>query len=198
MLAIDTVEQPKAVIVSYTVSQAGPTTLEQRHVIYRSGSEVRDETLAVDGIALIRKLVRFSHREDRYAIERLAPRTTTYELLFVRTVRDGRHVDYLYDAAPLVRTGDAAIDRVTIDGVRFLPRSVHFTTQGPDAKGEAQVVYAPFGKYWMPVSADVDAVVKGKPARERITWSDYSFPQSLPASTFLAPKPLPGATAPPL
>ena len=198
MLAVDTVERPKAVIFTYTVSQAGPTTIEQRHVIYRSGSEVRDETLAVDGIALIRKVVRFSHREDRYAIERLAPRTTTYELLFIRTVKDGRHVDYLYDAAPLVRTGDAAIDRVTIDGTRFLPRSVHFTTEGPDAKGDARVVYAAFGKYWMPVSADVDAVVKGKPARERITWSDYRFPQSLPASTFLAPKPLPGATVTPL
>jgi hypothetical protein len=197
-VAIDTVEQPKAVIFTYTLSQAGPTTIEERHVIYRSGSEVRDETLAVDGISLIRKIVRFSHREDRYAVARLAPRTTDYELLFEGTVRDGRHADYVYDATPLIRGGDAAIDSVTIDGVRFLPRSVHFTTQGLDAKGNAHVVYAAFGKYWMPVSADVDAVVNGKPARERLTWSDYSFPQSLPASVFPAPKPLPGATVPPI
>jgi hypothetical protein len=163
MLAIDTVEQPKAVIFTYTVSQAGPTTIEQRHVIYRSGSEVRDETLAVDGETLVRKLVRFSHREDSYAIARLSPRTTDYELLFVRTVKDGRHLDYEYDAAPLLRTADASIDRVTIDGIRYLPRTIYFTTQGPDAKGSARVAFAPFGRYWMPVAADVDAVVNGKP-----------------------------------
>jgi hypothetical protein len=197
-LAIDTVEQPKAVIFTYTVSQAGPTTIEQRHVIYRSGSEVRDETLAVDGMPLVRKLVRFSHREDRYAIARLAPRTAEYELLFVRTVKDGRHADYLYDATPLIRTSDASVDRVTIDGVRYLPRSVYLTTQGPNAKGRARIQYAAFGRYWMPVVADVDAVVNGKPARERITWSDYSFPQSLPPSAFLPPEPLPGATLPPI
>jgi hypothetical protein len=198
MLAIDTVEQPKAVIFTYTVSQAGPTTIEQRHVIYRSGSEVRDETLAVDGETLVRKLVRFSHREDSYAIARLSPRTTDYELLFVRTVKDGRHLDYEYDAAPLLRTADASIDRVTIDGIRYLPRTIYFTTQGPDAKGSARVAFAPFGRYWMPVAADVDAVVNGKPAREHIAWSDYSFPQSLPASAFIPPKPLPGATLPPI
>ncbi|MBV8148852.1 MAG: hypothetical protein JO092_07155 [Candidatus Eremiobacteraeota bacterium] len=198
MLAIDTVVQPKAVIFTYTVSQAGPSTIEQRHVIFRNGADVRDETLAVDGVPLVRKLVRFSHREDSYAIVRLAPRTTEYELLFVGTLKDGRHVDYLYDATPLIRTASALIDRVTIDGVRYLPRTVYFTTQGPEAKGSARVQYAAFGKYWMPVAADVDAVVRGKPARERITWSDYSFPQSLPASAFAPPKPLPGSTLPPI
>jgi hypothetical protein len=194
MLAIDTVAQPKAVIFTYTVSQVGPTNIDQRHQIYRSGTNVRDETLAVDGVALVRKVVRFSHREDRYAIARLAPRTTDYELLFVRTDKDGRHVDYVYDATPLLRTSSAAIERVAIDGVRYLPRTISFATQGSDAKGNARVQYAAYGKYWLPVAADVDAVVNGKRARERITWGDYRFPESLPASAFLPPKPLPGTT----
>jgi hypothetical protein len=197
-LAIDAVETPKAVIFTYTVAQAGPSNLEQRHVIYRSGSDVRDETLAVDGVALARKIVRFSHREDRYAVAKLAPRAASYELLYVRSIKDGHHVDYEYEASPLLRSLDASVDRVTIDGQRFLPRDVRFLTSGPDAHGVAHVTYAPFGKYWMPVTAEVDAVVDGKPARERIVWSDYRFPQSLPASTFVPPRPLPHATLPPV
>jgi hypothetical protein len=197
MLAIDSVAQPKAVIFTYTVSQAGPTNIEQRHEIYRSGSDVRDETLAVDGVALVHKVVRFSHREDRYSILRIAPRTTNYEMLFLRTIKDGRRIDYLYDVSGMIRSPDVTIDRVAIDGTRYLPRIVYFTTENGDAKGSARIEYAPFGKYWMPVVAEVSAVVGGKVARERITWSDYRFPDTLPASAFVPPKPLPHATPPP-
>jgi hypothetical protein len=196
-LAIDTVPVPKAVIFTYTVSQAGPSNLEQRHVIYRSGSDVRDETLAVDGVS--RKGVRFSRRDDRYAIATMAPRTAAYQLLFEKAVRDGRHVDYLYEATPLIRgASGATIDRVAIDGTTFLPRVLYFTTSGPNANGTGRIEYAAFGRYWMPVAADVNATVAGKPARERIVWSDYRFPESLPPSTFQSPKPLPIATLPPI
>lgn len=198
MLAVDSVAQPKAVIFTYTVSQAGPTNIEQRHEIYRSGSDVRDETLAVDGVVLVHKVVRFSHREDRYSILRIAPRTTNYEVLFLRTIKDGRRIDYLYDVSGMIRSPDVTIDRVAIDGTRYLPRMVYFTTENGDAKGSARIEYAPFGKYWMPVVAEVSAVVGGKVARERITWSDYRFPDTLPASAFVPPKPLPHATPPPL
>jgi hypothetical protein len=43
----------------------------------------------------------------------------------------------------------------------------------------------------MAVTADAQARVNGKPAREHIAWSDYRFPQSLPPSTFAQPEPLP-------
>ncbi len=84
------VTSPKVVVYTYTVSQIGPSNIEQRHQIYRSGTDVRDETLSVDGIPLARKLVRFSRREDRYAVDRFAPRTVAYELLFLGTAKDGR------------------------------------------------------------------------------------------------------------
>ncbi|HEY5340443.1 MAG TPA: hypothetical protein VIK27_05395, partial [Candidatus Aquilonibacter sp.] len=48
---------PKTMIFDYSVSQLGSTDIEQRHVIYRSGLRVRDETLTVDGIALKPKIV---------------------------------------------------------------------------------------------------------------------------------------------
>lgn len=190
-LAIDAAPAPKYVVFTYAVSQLGPSNLEQRHTIYRSGNDVRDETLAVDGLALTRKVVRIARREDRYAVGRLAPRTVAYQMLFLRTVKDGTHVDYVYDVTPLLRQSGTSVDRMTIDGLRFLPRAIHFHTQGAGAHGTGEVQYAAFGPYWMPVVASVDASVGGKPARERITWGDYRFPEDLPPSTFQAPRPLP-------
>jgi hypothetical protein len=196
-LALAAVTAPRVVVYSYTVSQAGPSNIEQHHRIYRYGLEVRDETLSVDGIPLSRKVVRFSHHEDRYTVEHFAPRTDAYELLFLGTAKDGRHLDYVYEATPLSRSAGAWIDRVTIDGVNFLPRAVHFHSGGLDVTGSGKIEFGPFGKYWMPMIADAQARVKGKPARERIVWSDYRFPESLPPSTFQPPEPLPQATPTP-
>jgi len=189
--AVEAVPPPKTVIYSYTVSQVGPSNIEQHHRIYRSGSAVRDETLSVDGISLGRKVVRFSHHIERYTVARFAPHTSAYELLFLGLVRDGHHFDYQYEATPLSHPADAWIDRVTIDGVRFLPRSVHFRSVGLGATGSGEIVFAPYGKFWMPVIANAQARVNGKPAREHIVWSDYRFPDSLPPSTFTQPEPLP-------
>jgi hypothetical protein len=196
-VAIETVPVPKAVIFTYTVSQAGPSNLDQRHVVYRSGSQVRDETLAVDGVPLVHKIVSFARREDRYEVSRIAPKAAAYEMLFVRALKDGHHTDYQYDATPLLRGANAAVDRVTIDGITYLPKDIHFKTGSQDARGDAHVEYAAFGRYWMPVVAEITAVVKGKPARERIAWGDYRFPDSLPPSTFEPPRPLPHSTLAP-
>lgn len=197
-LALDAVPVPKAVIFGYSVSQAGPTNIEQRHTIYRSGSDVRDETLAVDGVALARKRVRFARREDPYMVAKLAPRTVSYQMLFLGTVKDGHHDDYVYETTPIVKQTAAFIDQVTIDGVRFLPRAIRFHTSGATAQGKGAVTFAPFGRFWLPVIASVDATVNGKPARERILWAEYRFPDALPPSTFAPPKPLPVATLPPI
>ena len=187
---------PKVVIYSYTISQLGPTNIEQHHRIYRSGMDVRDETLSVDGIPLSRKIVRFSRRDDPYTVTRFAPQADTYELLFLGTAKDGHHLDYVYEATPLTRPSGAWIDRLTIDGAKFLPRNVRFHSNGGDAVGSGEIAFAPFGKYWMPVTAVAQAHVKGKPTRESINWTDYRFPESLPPSTFQAPEPLPNATPP--
>jgi hypothetical protein len=193
-VAISNVVTPKVVVYSYTVSQLGPSNIEQHHRIYRSGTAVRDETLSVDGIPLSRKIVRIANRADRYSVERFAPRTDDYELLFLGTAKDGRHLDYVYEATPLNRSTAAWIDRVTIDGVNFLPRVVRFHSNGLEASGTGEIEFAPFGKYWMPVIADAQARVKGKIARERIVWSDYRFPESLPSSTFQRAQALPRTT----
>lgn len=198
-LALVETPVPKLLVFGYTVSQAGLGNIEQRHELYRSGLSVRDETLAVDGVTLRQKSVRFEQREDRYAIDRIAPRGDSYQMLFLHSVRDGSHIDYVYDTTPILRQATGMwVEQVTIDGIKFLPKRVRFHSEGEDAKGKGTIEYAAFGKYWLPVVATVDATVNGKPARERIAWSDYRFPPSLPASTFLAPQPLPLASIPPI
>jgi len=197
-MEMSTLQSPKTMIFTYNVSQLGTSDIEERHVIYRSGLHVRDETIAVDGISIKPKIVNFGQRIDRYAIVRLAPRSTDYAMLFVRTVRDGSHIDYRYDATPLGAAGDFVITGVVIDGLSFLPREIDFTTASSTARGHGELVYGKSDKYWMPLYVTVEATVDGKPARERITWGDYRFPPALPASTFVAPKPLPHATLPPI
>jgi hypothetical protein len=198
-LALVETPVPKVLVFSYAVSQAGLGNIEQRHQLYRSGLNVRDETLAVDGVPLRQKTVRFEQREDRYAFDRLAPRGDAYQMLFVHSVRDGSHLDYVFDTTPLLKAAVGMwVEQVTIDGLTFLPKQIRFHSEGESAAGKGAVEYASFGKYWLPVVAAVTATVNGKPARERITWSDYRFPPSLPSSTFLPPQPLPLASLPPI
>lgn len=197
-MEMSTLQLPKTMIFTYNVSQLGASDIEERHVIYRSGLNVRDETIAVDGIPIKPKIVNFGHREDRYAIDRLAPRSTGYAMLFMRAVRDGAHLDYRYELTPLGVAGGFVATGLVIDGLSYLPREIDFTTASASAQGHGALVYGKSDKYWMPLYVTVEASVDGKPARERITWGDYRFPPALPASTFIAPKPLPHATLPPI
>jgi hypothetical protein len=197
-LELGELQTPKAMIFSYSVSQLGTTDIEQRHVIYRSGLQVRDETIAVDGIPIKPKIVNFGRREDRYAIARLAPRSSAYVMLFVRTVLDGSHLDYRYEVTALNAVSGFMVTGVVIDGESYLPREIDFTTASGSAHGHGTLVYGKSDKYWVPLYVTVEASVGGKPARERIAWGDYRFPPALPPSTFVPPKPLPHATLPPI
>ena len=190
-LKMANLKTPKAMIFSYVVSQAGPTDLEQRHTIYRSGLKVRDETLSVDGVGLKRKIVHISQRVDRYAVARLAPRVSTYNFLFLRTVRSGAHRDYEYETSPIIHGATGfVVDRIIIDGQRYLPRTIVFHTIGALASATGQIEYGPVDGYWMPTSIAISGAVGGKLARERIEWGAYRFPSSLPASTFRSAKPI--------
>lgn len=196
-LEMGDLQTPKVMIFTYSISQLGLSDIEQRHVIYRNGLDVRDETIAVDGIPLKPKIVTFGERVDRYAIARLAPRSTNYAMLFVKTQRDGAHLDYRYELTPLAPMSGFIITGLVIDGISFLPRELDFTTASANAHGHGTLVYGKSSGFWMPLYVSVEASVNGKEARESIVWGDYRFPATLPASTFIPPKPLPHATLPP-
>jgi hypothetical protein len=191
--ALGNLVAPKAAIYSYDVSQAGPSDIEQRHRIYRSGSQIRDETLTVDGVSPKAAQIRVYRNADAYAIDQVAPRLALYRFLFLRAVKSGAHFDYLYQTTALV-PGAYSVTRVLIDGTSWLPRTIWFRTASVNATGSGVLQYASVSGHWMPIVATVDALVDGKPARERITWDGYRFPPSLPVATFNAP-PLPPPTS---
>ena len=166
---------PKAMVFSYTVSQAGPTNIEQRHTIYRSGLDVRDETLAVDGVALVGKLcaspvATIAMRSIGWPRTPRATSCCSCKPCATAAFRLRLRSDAAY--AAFVR----AVDRPRDDRRRaFLPR-VRFHTEAGHAQGN--------GRSTTPLSASTGCRsrrrsrrrVNGKPARERIVWSDYRFP----------------------
>lgn len=190
------VEAPKTMVFTYSVSQAGPQSIEQAHRIYRSGELVRDETLQVDGQALKVKITRIARYRNRYTIETLAPRMTEYAFLFLRSIRSGSAYSYVYKAVPIGAIGPFVVQDVTIDGRTFLPSEIRFQTRTAKLKGTGSISFAKSGKYWVPTSVAVRATVDGKPASERITFTSYQFPPSLPRSTFRTAHPLPTPVLP--
>lgn len=193
---LSALDAPKALVFSYSVSQAGPRNIEQTHRQYRSGDLVRDETLTVDGQPLRPKITRIARYRNRYAVQGLAPRTEQYALLFLHAVRNGSGYDYVYRAEPLTVTSGFVVESVTIDGKSYLPSVIQFRTTSGTLQGTGSIGFAKAGKYWVATAANVQATIDGKPARERITFSAYQFPGSLPKSTFRAAKRLPTPVLP--
>ncbi len=187
-------KDPQTLIFMYAVSQAGPQDIDQTHRVYRSGNLVRDETLIVDGVT--QKFTRIARYRNRYTLQSLAPRSAQYVFLFVRQIRTAGRYDYFYRAVPLGAPTAFTVRTMTIDGRSFLPREIRFHSTGIGARGDGTLVFTSAGKYWVPVSIAVAGTVNGRAARERIVFTGYQFPPSLPKSTFQAPRALPAAALP--
>ncbi len=191
-------DSPKALVFTYTLTQAGPQDIDQTHRIYRNGDLVRDETLIVGGESLHPKITRIARYRNRYAIGNVAPRPAEYKLAFVGVHKSGKRLQYVYRATALGAPRGFVVDGVTIDAHSYLPSEILFNARGPKISGKGSMRYAQVGRYWMPISIAVQARIGNVPARERIVFSGYRFPGSLPSSTFQLPHPLPTPTAPAL
>jgi hypothetical protein len=184
-LALAAQPAPPVVSFSYVLEQTGARDLLQEHRVFRSGTDQRDEILAVDGRTLDPPAIRITHgRHDRYAIAALAPRASDYAFHYVGSAHDGRHVQYVFET---VARSDASfrVTAVTIDGITYLPTSISFATDAHNGTGTITFVRA--GQYWVPDTATAHATYSKLAARERITFSDYRFPPSLPPGTFVQP-----------
>lgn len=189
--ALDTLVAPKAISFEYTVEQAGELDMEQQHRVYRSGTNERDETLTVNDEKVVPPAVRiFRNRRDRYAVTNLAPRAAAYTFKYVGPHTAGKHVEYLFRTARRV-PAPFSVFEVTIDGSRFLPVSISFRTVQNGLTGSGVITYAPSGRYWLPTSATASARSGPRLSRERILFTAYAFPTSLPESTFGVARPLP-------
>lgn len=189
---------PRYEVFTYTVSQAGLFDIEQTHRVYRSGLAVRDETLAMNGRALkpAERIIRIARYRNRYTLAALAPRLAEYAMAFQSARLTANHYGYAFRSIPLVRGQGYVVDSITIDGTNLLPSDIRFRLIGRTTAARGVARFARFGRYWMPVEVSVTAKLSGKAARERIAFSGYQFPASLPKSTFRAPKPLPTPALP--
>jgi len=173
---------PHVISFEYLLEQTGARDLQQTHRVFRSGTDQRDEILAVDGRLLDTPAVRISHnRRDRYAIASLAPLPSAYTFRFIGAVHDGRHQDYVFGTTPDV-PGAFRVVQVTIDGISYLPSSISFETDAH--QGSGTITFARAEQYWVPAVAVAHATYAKLDAEERITFSSYRFPASLPPGTF--------------
>lgn len=189
--ALAALPRPVNMVFEFTVDQSGMHNFDETHRVYRSGLHERDETLALAGASLKIPIVRVVRDNAyRYDVLTLAPKPAEYVFAYsgVRIVA-GRTV-YAFRTQSVLK-GSFAVTDVLIDGQRFLPAVIAFTSAGSGMTGKGRITFGPSGRYWVARDVAVTATSpRGKVARERIAWSKYRFPDSLPASTFSAPKPV--------
>lgn len=191
--------QPKAVSFVYAMEQLGPRDIAQTHRVYRSGRSERDETLAVDGVALTQPSIRIlTNRNNRYAIDVVAPNLAAYVFKFSDLLRGPNGDAFVFRTEP--RAARAfTVSEVEIDGHTYLPAAIRFRIAGNGAHGSGELLYGRTDIYWVVREARVSAHLHdGSLAREHIVWSNYQFPPSLPPSTFVSPRsgPTPEAALP--
>ena len=191
--ALQKIQEPSVITFDYTLSQTGSRTLEQTHRVFRAGDDERDETLTVDGKRLTPPKVRiFRGRRNRYTLALLAPRPADYRFALIETEKDGHHLDYVFRTIP--KTPSAFnITSVIIDGARFLPLAIDFTT-GSHA-GAGRISFGSNARWGVPYFAPARATVAADAAIEQLTFYSYRFPLSLPPTTFGQFRPAP--TPPP-
>ena len=180
---------PSVLSFEYAIDQTGPHDLQQTHRVFRSGNSERDELLSVDGKRLNPPSIHiFLGHRNRYSIEALAPRPEAYAFRYVGTIRDGRHLDQVFETTPRT-VSEATVVQVTIDGVTALPVAIRFVTRSHGGRGI--VTFGPVQKYWMAIAATATATVAKNPAMEHLAFSRYRFPAALAPATFSTPRPLP-------
>jgi hypothetical protein len=187
--ALASLPHPKTVSFEYSVEQLGLRNIEQTHRVYRSGARERDETLVVDGHVLTAPAVRFfANRTYRYDVRAVAPTPDAYAFRFSGVTHAGQGDAYVFATTPVVPRG-FAVSEVEIDARRFLPTVLRFRIAGAGARGSGELDYGPSDAYWVICRATVGArLPDGSTAHERLVWSTYRFPESLPPSTFEGPR----------
>ncbi len=189
--ALKALKEPRVFTVEYTLEQTGTRTLEQTHRVFRSGSNERDETIAVNGTRLTRPQIRvFRNRPYRYTVAALAPKPAQYAFAYLGPRKDARHVDFVFRLAPK-KPGAFAFTELTVDGVTFLPVTVAFATRAHGGRGT--VSFGKRDRWWVASGASASVRVPGGTAREQLGFSRWRFPPSLPPSTFALPRALPSA-----
>jgi len=169
-----------------TVDQVGQRNLSQRHLIYRSGLLLRDETIGVGTTAVRPRIRLFRNRPDSYALERIAPTPTMYRFTVIGLRRsDTGDDEVVLQATPrrLIHTG-FVITRLAISLRDALPTELLFRASGPAMNASGRLRYGRVERGWLILSAEATMQQGSHQLREHLTFEEYHFPQSLPAAAF--------------
>jgi len=193
------VKRPKLLVFQYTVEQLGYNDLEQAHRVYRSGLSERDEKIVVDGHVQEYPSIRiFRSRVDRYDIAAVSPRPGSYVFKYTGVLTGASGGDAYVFKTERAAASRFSVSEVEIDGRSFLPSVVRFRISGNGAHGSGELRFGRAQSYWLVRQATVSTRLRGgASAHERITWSNYQFPPSLPSSTFAPPRAAPAPVAEP-
>ncbi len=175
-------------VFQYTESRTGPTrTLVEEHRVYRraDGAE-RNETIGVNGSAVIPAIVRFSAATQwPYDVRAFAVDAIDYTVLPIGAAIVGGHKALGYSVVRTT-TGEFAITHLFLDERRALPLRETFDVSGGGCAGTGTIDFAPSAAAWLPSSARVSCTVadSGGTFRESIVFHDYAFPPALPPDVF--------------
>ena len=207
--AVATLPMPSNLTFEYLVTRSGPTRIiTEEHRVYRDGAgRERNETIAVNGTKVVPTIAQvFRHAEWPYGAEKFIVSAAAYDVTFTgQGVVRGRRV-YGFSAKRF-RKSDFEVNGLYLDASRFLPVRETFTVLGKGCEGTGSVDFVPVREFWLIVSISASCVssLRGStsqdappPFRERIRFSKYAFPKTLPPQVFgpsVAQTPAGGSTA---
>jgi len=204
--ALARVQPPPNVVFEYLETRIGPErVVTEKHLVYRNRSgDERNETVAVNGSAVVPAFVRIYHRDAwPYDASQFAVSADAYAATYAGTTIVGGRRTYRY--AVVAASPEAfAITDLFIDVDRYLPVKESFSVSGSGCSGSGEIDFAPAAAYWMPLeikttcstpgpsTSDVAGANKPVVYRESIVFGNYRFPTAIPSEIFVAP----GAAAP--
>lgn len=188
--ALGRLPQIANIVFQYSESRSGPTrALEEEHRVYRrSDGEERNETIGVNGAAVVPAIVRYATKPVwPYDVRAFVVDPADYNVLATgRTIVTGKRA-YGYSTVRVAPT-DFSVTGLYLDVVRYLPLRMTFEVTGGGCSGKGSIDFGPVGVQWLPTSANVScSVAQGAGTfKESVTFTDYAFPVTLPPDVFEA------------
>ncbi len=180
---------PAVMTFEYRLEQVGDHSVTQTHRIYRTTLLERDEILALGEIKIKPKIRIYRNRPNTYAVEAIAPRKATYSFAYMNSVKVENHVGYWYRTTPLNHVHGALVTGVLIDGQNGLPLTIQVANNIAGLMGKGQLTYGNIDGVWVVHDITATATFTApahvtKTIREHFSFTNYHFPQTLPAATF--------------
>lgn len=186
--ALAALQPLKDMVFQYTESRSGPTrTIVELHRVYRrdDGAE-RNETIAVNGEAVIPAIVHFANKPDwPYDVHQFAVSADEYQLMPTGPkLVDGKRAFGM--SAVRVTTGDFAITGIYLDEKTWLPLRETYDVAGGDCTGTGSIDFGIAAGRWLPMTTQVSCTVGagGATFKESIAFAGYTFPPTLPSDIF--------------